>query len=246
MAGESNRVSCAQHGKASATYLCQHLVEDPVQRWYCDYPTEDRPWPDAWCSACEAVYAREGGWNETSKKGVPIRLLCCHCYEHLRSGSVDRLDEDALPTWEAFLADCGNGLHRKQELLKAEFSLDTHKRYHWDQATGELIFSNDGVPAVVATIQFVGSISTVSHTWLWSWANFDLLENVRTRVIAVRKLGERKGFPRLTVPKWRAEKAGGWEMSAVAAHVLDARGVFCSPGEGFYGFMVMTDVRRLQ
>jgi uncharacterized protein DUF6882 len=164
----------------------------------------------------------------------------------VHSDSVDHLDGGSRTAWESFVADCQDELHHKQELLKTEFALDTHKRYDWDQATGELVFSNDGVPAVVANTEVVGSVSTVSHTWLWSWANFHLLENVRTRVLAVRKLGERKGFPRLTVPKWRAETNDGWEMSAIAARVLDARGVYRAPGEGVFGYLVLTDARRVQ
>jgi hypothetical protein len=38
-----------------------------------------------------------------------------------------------MASWEGLLADCGDELHRKQDLLKTEFSLDKHERYDSDQ-----------------------------------------------------------------------------------------------------------------
>ena len=62
-------------------------------------------------------------------------------------------------------------------------------------------------------------------------------------MVAVREFGEKNGFPRLTVPKWQADEADGWEMSAIAAHVLDAEGVYRVPTEKGFLFMAMTGIR---
>ena len=58
-------------------------------------------------------------------------------------------------------------LTARQDALQREFRLGSWPRWDWDQDTGELVFSRDGVPHVVADFQFVGSISTVSDTWRW-------------------------------------------------------------------------------
>ena len=39
-----------------------------------------------------------------------------------------------------------------------------------------------GRPRVIVDIVFVGSVSTRSNTWLWSWANGSYLENVKSRM----------------------------------------------------------------
>jgi hypothetical protein len=217
-----------------------------VQRWNCDYPSTESPWPDAWCDGCNAVYERDGEWNDANSAVVDLKLLCCHCYEDARGRSVDRLDGEPLERWRAFIDLCHRQLHDRQDALTRRFSLDVHKRWDWDQDRAEIVFSNDGVPAVIATIEFVGSISTHSNTWLWSWANPHLSARVSSRITAVRNLGEREDFPHLTVPKWPAEEVDGWEMAAIAAHVLDAQGVYRTPDEDGFVFMVLTDVQLAQ
>jgi len=141
------------------------------------------------------------------------------------------------------VTECHRQLCSKQDLLESQFSLSKHTRWDYDQATGLLTFSNDGIPAVISNIEIVGSVSTVTDTWLWSWANFHFLPNVRTQIVAVRDFGEKEDFPQLTIPKWHADEVDGWEMSAIATHVLDAKGVYRVPtGKGFL-FMAMTNVR---
>lgn len=135
---------------------------------------------------------------------------------------------------------------KKQDLLEKTFQLGKHKRWDWDQEKAQLIFSNDGVPAVVCDIAFVGSISTVSNTWLWSWANFSLTEAVRGPMHKVREWGEEHDFPKLTVPKWSAEEVDGWEMSSVAIDLLGARGIYRTPGETGFTFLAILNARRAQ
>lgn len=240
---DDNSIQCSEHGKAIATYVCEHLAMNPKQRWYCDYPSEDNRWPDAWCEQCDTEFQKEGEWNEENEDAVKIKLICNHCYESGLASSVDCVEEEILERWTQTVAECHQELCVKQELLNSQFALSKHKRWDYDQETGLLTFSNDGIPAVIANIEMIGSVSTVSDTWLWSWANFHLLPNVRTHIVAVRGFGEKMGFPRLTVPKWHAEEALGWEMSAIAAHVLDAKGAYRVPtGKGFL-FMAITDIR---
>jgi len=244
MVDDSEKLACPEHGEATATYVCEHLAADPVQRWYSDYPSAGTPWPDAWCAACNHVYLREGEWNERNECDLDIRILCHHCYENARSDSVDYLSNDALDRWEEFVSACCEELKEKNDALSVEFAIGSHKRYDWDQATGELVFSNDGIHAVTAKVDFVGSISTASNTWLWAWANFHLLEPIRLRVEAVRDHGEVHGYPRLTTAKWHAEMVDGWEMAAIAAHVLKAKGVYRSPSEKGALFMLISDIRK--
>jgi hypothetical protein len=96
---------------------------------------------------------------------------------------------------------------------------------------------------VTADIQFVGSISTVSDTWLWSWANDSVDPELAASMVTVRDYGNEHGFSQLTVKKWHAHEVDGWEMTAIAALLLKARGAYRSPAEDGFTFMVMTDVR---
>jgi hypothetical protein len=127
-------------------------------------------------------------------------------------------------------------------LLRSKYHLDDHERYDWDQESGRLVFSSQGKATVVAEIQFVGSISTHSNTWLWSWANDSYLEKVRARVRLVRSHGVERSLMRLACAYWGADQEDGWQMAAVAAYLLDAHGAYRSPDEHSFTFMVMTQV----
>lgn len=241
---ELDELECAQHGKAYTAYVCEHLIAQPGQKWHCDYPDADNSWPDAWCAICDAHYQAEGEWNERNEDLVPIKLICHVCYEDARTASLERIDGEASVVWNDFLDTCYEDLQKKNEQLNQEFALGSHQRYDWDQAKGELVFSNDGVPAIVAKIDFIGSYSSKTGTWLWAWANFHLLENAITRVLAVRDFGEAQDYPCLTTPKWAAEKVNAWEMAAVAAHVLNGRGIYRSPDEGGASFLLIREIAR--
>eukprot|EP01035_Chromulina_nebulosa_P005581 gene5581-7569_t len=54
--GSVDTLHCDQHGEAAPTYTCGHLCRDPVQRWFCDAPSPDTPFPDAWCASCHAEW----------------------------------------------------------------------------------------------------------------------------------------------------------------------------------------------
>lgn len=239
MNGNAKNITCEKHGVATTTYVCSHLAADPVQRWHSARASEDNPWPDAWCDRCNVKFLQEGEWNDRNSAGVDLQILCHHCYETALANSIARLDGTRLEDWRDFLRQCHKGLEEKQEALERVHSLSRHKRWDWDQDRGELVFSTSGVPAVIATIEFVGSISTKSDTWLWSWANPSTLETVRSRIVAVHDLGEVRDFPKLTVPKWPAGEADGWDMAAVAAHVLDAAGVYRTASESGFTFMLL-------
>jgi hypothetical protein len=242
---DKDAVECGQHGKAHATYVCRCLVAQPVQRWHADPPDEDTPWPDAWCSACNAAYEREGQWNQRNEGAAQIALLCHHCYEAKHGASVQRLTGRNAQRWERFVDDCRDELSAKQEALVREFALGDHERWDYDQATGELVFSNAGVVAVRARFELVGTLSTTSNTWLWAWANWHDLAGVRQRITALRERGDSEDWPHLNVPKWPAELCDAEGMVAVAVHLLGARGFYRTPYEHGYGWKALLDVQRV-
>jgi hypothetical protein len=141
------------------------------------------------------------------------------------------------------LSDACEWTTARQDLLKAKFDIGSYQRYAWYQERGVIIFSSDGNPKVVADIQFVGSISRVSNTWLWAWAN-SALERPLTRYAEhVRHVGGRDGHPKLTTHKWRANETDGWEMTSLQAQLTHAEGVYRSPTETGATFLTLQNVR---
>ena len=244
MSDDDDSIDCGSHGKATATYVCGHLAADPVQRWHGDQPTAARPWPDAWCDRCTGASLREGEWNDASSADLDIQLLCHHCYETAKGHSVGRLRGASLASWNDLLETCTCELRAKQDALAQRFDLWRHERWDWDQDRAEIVFSNDGAPAVVATISFVGSLSTRAGTWLWSWANDSLAAEVVGKMAQVQDYGEALDRPHLAVPLWPADERDGWAMTAVAAHLLDADGAYRTPSDSGFLYMLLSDVRH--
>ena len=234
---------CDTHGPAEATYLCAHLLEQPVQTWYCAAPSADQPHPDAWCAACERLFQQEGEWNERNEGGLDIRAVCHHCYEDARAASVKAMSSETQALWVDAVTACHERLSERQALLTATHKLATHERWDYDQESATLTFSNAGVPAVVADVEFIGSISNTSGTWRWSWANFHLHPNVVGRISAVREYGREHHFAPLVVPQWKADVVDAWELAGVAAYVLEAQGVYRAPTDNGYLFMAIMGIR---
>ena len=123
--------------------------------------------------------------------------------------------------------------------------LGGYERWDYDQDTGEFIFSDGGVPKVGADFQVVGSISTISDTWLWSWANPSILDDRRKDMHRVRSFGEEHGLSELTEERWPADEDAGWAMTNLAARILGARGAYRCPVDNGFLFLIFTDVWRV-
>ena len=143
----------------------------------------------------------------------------------------------------ALLSTSVEYLDAHQEALYEQFQLGTWPRWDWHQDSGELVFSADGIPRVVANIQFVGSVSNVTGTWLWAWANPHLDERWTREMLEVRQFGAAREFWKLTTRKWEADEGDGWEMTSIAAYVLQAQGAYRTPGEKGLTYMLLRNVR---
>ncbi len=242
---DTRYVDCAEHGQREATFVCQHVVNGQGLGFHQGFGEDDPDavFPDAWCDGCEAVRNHEGGWNERSEAVASIKILCSGCYLKRRILNWPR---STHAEQAELIRRSVEYLEAQQDVLRREYRLDEHERYGWDQDSGLLTFSSGGRPAVLANFQFVGSISTRTDTWLWSWANKSDLEPVRAQIRNVRAYGEDHRLLKLACAYWLAKEEDGWEMAAVAAYILQAKGAYRSPDEHKFEFMVLTDVRWAQ
>lgn len=152
----------------------------------------------------------------------------------------------ATLTWEDLVRISHQYLQEQQDKLETDFNLSKHERWDIDQEKGELVFSNKGKPAVIAKFQFVGSVSTASHTWLWSWGNESILPALSSQMKIVKEYGEKHGFKKLKDRKWDAEEVDGWEMAAITNYLLKGRGVYRPPFSKGVSFLVITHIQWIE
>ena len=145
--------------------------------------------------------------------------------------------------YETYVAAAGEELQQRQDQIKRDYQLGEWERFDWYQERQELVFSQGGAPKVVAKVQFVGSYSKRSKTWRWAWANDTVLPEMKSAVLQVKQLGAEKGWRRLTEAQWPATELDGWEMTGVAARVLNAKGAYRSSADDGLTFMVITSIR---
>jgi hypothetical protein len=74
-------VQCDRHGVAQAAFVCQHLARGSRLGFY---HSDNGPYPDAWCAACDELMMRVGEWTEEAERFAGITLVCHRCYLNIR------------------------------------------------------------------------------------------------------------------------------------------------------------------
>ncbi len=100
----ANSVQCPTHGETEETFVCSHLTEGLAGLGFNrNEPSEEDPFPDAWCDDCELIFQAHGGWTTESQKLVEVRMLCSGCYERSRIRNTRTevsFDDLSQPRWK--------------------------------------------------------------------------------------------------------------------------------------------------
>ncbi|HEU0143419.1 MAG TPA: hypothetical protein VFQ47_01420 [Nitrososphaera sp.] len=170
-----------------------------------------------------------------------VRLLSVLCLA-LMLISVQSQAKDNV-SYEKFLTEAMADFGPRATCLNEEYKLGSY-RWDLDQTTGKLVFSDGGIPKVIADAQIVGSYSTYSHTWMWSWANETVDENMKKDMGKIKKYGEQHNFKELVTAKWECDEDYGWKMTAAAGYLLKAKRAYRGPIEDGYVYMLIMDINR--
>lgn len=128
------------------------------------------------------------------------------------------------------------------ERCKEEFRISTWPRWEYDLEQGTLTFSEEGIAKVVASIQVAGTTSRSAGTWMWGWANDSLPANATKDVERVRQFGRVENIDQLTKSELPDDEYLGWEMTAVAAKLLEAKGAYRCPDDNGFLYLVYSSI----
>lgn len=137
-------------------------------------------------------------------------------------------------------------LTNQQNLMEEKYGLGKYEKWFYNQNTGELTFSDGNTVKIKIKYEEVGSISKVSETWLWSWANPHLEDGIKTDILKVKAYGIQNKLEPLTKRKWYADEYDGWEMTAISAYLTNAKGAYRVPTEKTFSFMIFKEVIDLR
>jgi hypothetical protein len=250
------RVVCGQHGETPAAFTCRHVAFGVACGYHVSPDDAHLPWPDAWCDACAEVLARVGAWNAESERFADIKALCTHCYEAARArnraippltrGRRTRLSarEQAELLHHAF-----HFAQDRQVESNARWGWHDRPRYEISPETETIRFCGRGYVTVVADVQFIGSFSTRTDTFQWSWETMGetpATEDARL----LRGFGEVRGIERLVTANWPGEEYDGWEMVSLACYLRRTDGIYrvpyrhqLDPDEHLYWFITLRNWR---
>ena len=103
----NDKIQCETHGESEKAFVCIHITGDAAGLGFNrEEPSEEKPFPDAWCDDCELIFEAHDGWNDESSKLTEIVLLCSGCYERARirnTHTTVTLDDLADVRW-----NCGS------------------------------------------------------------------------------------------------------------------------------------------
>lgn len=241
MSDDADKVECGIHGSTSATFICHHLGDGESLGFNVGHDPEqpDDLYPDAWCDLCNDILEEEGEWNDKAVAFADIKLVCSGCYREIRDRNWLQ-DEEIL---NHLISSSFDYLKSVQDVFMEQYKAGDHDRWDWYQETGKLIFSNEGMPVVECDIDFVGTLSTATDTWMWAWANESFTENIKKKARAIRDIGEHNGFLKLACAHWSADEVDGWEMTSIMAKEIGAIGAYRTTSDNGYVYMVINNAR---
>lgn len=145
--------------------------------------------------------------------------------------------------FSAYRHEAVHELMRLNEECEETFQVSSWPRWDYDLEAGTLTFSENGTPKVIASIQVVGTTSTLDGTWLWGWANENLPKKVITAVADVKTFAELESITELTHESLPDDVYVGWEMTAIAARVLGSKGAYRCPEDNGFVYVVYSSLR---
>jgi hypothetical protein len=160
--------------------------------------------------------------------------------------NINRVDPDSL-SFENLSKKGYEYLNEQQAICEKKYGIGAYENWFYDQLTGELTFSDQGVKKLIIDYEEVGSVSEVTNTFLWAWANPHLEEGIKSEIIRVKEYGQKRNFEKLTNPKWTADQYDGWEMTAIASYLLQTKGAYRVPNaeNKLFSYMIFKNIRRV-
>lgn len=128
----------------------------------------------------------------------------------------------------------------KNDRFREQYGL--HARWDWDDERSTLTFSDPEKPTLEIDVSIVGS--TEGNSWEWSWANANIPPQSKLDIEKVREFGEANGYEKLTAAFLEADEFTGWQMTAIAVHVLEAPGSYRFPTDRGFCYLVYRKIKE--
>lgn len=138
-----------------------------------------------------------------------------------------------------FIDYCYLQLEEKQDKLSSEYGVGNCEQYWYSQKSKTLQFKNEGKVIQEFCVVFIGSWSPISNTWMWSWANSSMTDEVRQDSSKIKELSNAIGLDFFEVPIFRSNEDTISDLVAMSVEHLEAIGMYKAPSERSNLFMAI-------
>jgi hypothetical protein len=147
--------------------------------------------------------------------------------------------------YEEFRHACVHEFMTRNSAWMGEYSIGTWPRWDYEMDDATLTFSENGNAKVIANMLVVGTVH--GKEWQWSWGNANIPDRHRASLKDVFGFGTQKGWSSLTTLFLDSDDYLGWELSAVAGHILQAQALYrCPSGPENFVYLAILQTQFIQ
>ena len=143
--------------------------------------------------------------------------------------------------FEEYQDKCLEDFSSLRDEFRALYQIDSYEHWFYDHGIGAFHFSsNDGRNLYFKYVD-VGSFSTITNTWNWSWDNKSTPLHVSRLLKSVKEFGEAKNFRELNQGLFEGDDYTGWAMTAISAKILNTIGAYRIEHEHLFIYFLFTN-----
>lgn len=142
--------------------------------------------------------------------------------------------------YDTFAPKCVEQLKAIQDKFYKEYSINDYTKWFYNQSTGLMTFSSEEREVNFRYFS-VGSFSTKTNTWKWSWDNSSTMDNVKEQIESVKEFGIKYNYPKLAGGYFESNEVEAWEFAAIALKVAGGIGVYRPVDENLQLYFVVTE-----
>ena len=150
--------------------------------------------------------------------------------------SSNQNDSNKAAELQRFLMECSSAVPERTRRWHDRLGIGS---WNFDGKTGLIKFQVRDGSEVAYPAQIVGSWNEKSRTFLWSWANSGVPENLSEAAAKVREIGEERGWNLLTNPKFECDQDVAFMLTCAASELTKLPFFYRGPaGNGLYIFFI--------
>ena len=146
-----------------------------------------------------------------------------------------------MGTFEDFKTKCHEETSSVQDEFMSLYNVNSYENWFYDHGIGVFHFKADDGRNLYFKYLDVGSFSTKTNTWKWSWDNSSTPYNVKRGIEKIKDFGLINGFEQLTCGLIDGDEYTGWEMTVITAKLLSTIGMYRIPQEHLFIYFVFTN-----